>query len=803
MRHTNAILRRVADAMASNAPPEVTVNVDNNSPSWIDDTVDEDTVRATRALRKELTRKYETTKRKRTADGTKKNYKRWQKIFCEKFMTKYFPEVPLGHTVASFLAYPFVAHNLRNKEMTENENIILLFLQSLHEFCVKDYKDLGTSTFGSARAAVRDLFKQVGELWNKDSAFEREIQDWYKGNTRTIAEFRLSGQTKARVGKRHMFFDLYQAIAKQYFKHGLMFEWCYHVLTWNLMTRGISTSHLRWSHILTANDNCSFVIPKSKANQEGAKLCPKNVYVNLYNPFICPIYAMGLYTLLLEKQHPRDIFPGGQQLSRFAKALHRNKHRNSEIVQLLKAHGYSPDDIGVHSIRKGAGTYATNGIVAQTPSISAICLRAGWSQGAIKDLYLQYEHAQDTYLGRILAGLPVTGKDAHRFLDLPPVFGKNILDPVVKAALKRAFPVTQHPEFPASAMGVFNRMLAVVVKNHFWMTTLVAEEPEVYRNHPYLSSPFYQQTEFTVLVSKLDEDPNLMTPTGIVGAIQVIMGLRKNNELLREIITVHLPQRDAKMLGAIEKMLDDRGMNAPHATMQQIEKFYRDKLLPLLQQIPNNPPPAAQQPAAAAAARGAGGAARGVVRQLGLSAWNEWRHADGRWYAIPPNCKYPRPTSGVLSLLFQYYHGRFIPGDTGGTIMPIKKMAGTQVPGTTRKTATTQCRRPKARLAEARSFVLFLENNIKRRWPDATRGYPFPPTRADINTMFKHAQTIIDECRPSSATPLAARRRTCNQKGWTTHRRDIGKWKREQGYGRSRLSRIIIDDPVVANIGDT
>ena len=64
MRHTNAILRRVADAMASNAPPEVTVNVDNNSPSWIDDTVDEDTVRATRALRKELTRKYETTKRK-------------------------------------------------------------------------------------------------------------------------------------------------------------------------------------------------------------------------------------------------------------------------------------------------------------------------------------------------------------------------------------------------------------------------------------------------------------------------------------------------------------------------------------------------------------------------------------------------------------------------------------------------------------------------------------------------------------------------------------------------------------------
>ena len=58
----------------------------------------------------------------------------------------------------------------------DGENIILLFLQTLHEFCVNDQEDLGTSTFGSARTAVRDLFKEVGELCNKDIAFERVDQ---------------------------------------------------------------------------------------------------------------------------------------------------------------------------------------------------------------------------------------------------------------------------------------------------------------------------------------------------------------------------------------------------------------------------------------------------------------------------------------------------------------------------------------------------------------------------------------------------------------------------------------------------
>ena len=196
-----------------------------------------------------------------------------------------------------------------------------------------------------------------------------------------------------------------------------------------------------------------------------------------------------------------------------------------------------------------------------SPSISAICLRAGWTQGAIKDKYLKYEHAADTYLGRVLAGMPTTSKDIVHFGDLPPTWGKNIADADVQAALKVAFPCTQDPRFPASSLGVFNRMLAVIVKNHFWL--------------------------------------------------------------------------------------------------------------------------------------------------------------------------------------------------------------------------------------ENRQFVMFLEGNIRENWPDEERGYRIPPPRRDVGKMHEHACLILGQCLPTSEVPAAKRRKTSNQKGWTTHLNQLRKWKRECGIAGA-LSNVIV-----------
>ena len=748
-------------------------------------------------LRRLLAGKVEVKKRKRTAKGTKKNYLRFQKIFCEQFMKKYFPEVPLAHTVESFIENPACAEHLQNKELMENQNIVLLFLESLPEFCVKKEEDLGTSTFGSARSAIRDLFKQGKHLWKADSAFGEEIADWCKGNNRTIAEFRLTGRTKATIGKRHMFFDLYIALAKEYFNAGLLFEWAYHVLTWNLMTRGVSTSALRWSHIQTANDNCVFTIPKSKADQEGVKLDPKHVFANTINPYICPIFALALYTLCLRTQHPRDIFPGGDQLSRFAKALGRQKAKNRDIMELLEAHGYGPGDIGVHSSRKGAGSYAANGIVGNSPSISSICLRAGWTQGAIKDKYLKYEHAQDTYLGRILAGFPVSGPDVVRFGELPATWGKNITRAEVKEALKVAFPCTQHPDFPSSAMGLFYRMMAVLVKNQWWIENVACLNVDDH-DHPYFSTQFYLKKLPATLFDLLDNDPSLMTASGVPESIVAIQEVRELKVVVRKLIDVALPTQRDEIIAGVAKLLEDRSVAAGQMTPQQFTNRLDAKFASLERRLFDRiGAPPSQPPAVPSQTRGDDTPDR---RRKDLSPWNEWRHADrdNKWFAIPPNCKYPNPKCGVLPLLFQYYYGRVVEGTNGNVqIMPVKLMQSANVPANTKRDPNarppTKTTRAVSRLSEAKQFVQFLENNIKHNWNDENeRGYRLPPTRGSLGKMFEHANIILQQCVPSRAVPLAKRRKTCNQKGWTTHLRDLRKWKRESGIG-GRINSVIID----------
>ena len=746
-------------------------------------------------MRKSLKRKYEEIKQQRTAKSTKAGYRRLQRVFCERFMKKYFPEVALAHSVNSFLRTPACAQHLQNKELMDGEHVVLLFLQALPEFCVKEDKDLGNSTFASARAAVRDLFKEAGYLWADKSQFANEISDWCRGKARTIAEYRLSGATSATVGKRHMYFDLYKVLAEEYFNAGLLFEWAYHVLTWNLMTRGCSTAALRWTHMQSANDNIVCVVPKSKADQEGVKLDPKHMYVNVLNPYLCPVYALGVYTLCLRNQHYLDVFPGGAQLSRFSKALNRQKSSNVRIIDMLNAYGYSAQDIGVHSIRKGAASYAANGIVAQTPSISAICLRAGWTQGAIKDTYLKYEHAQDTYLGRVLAGYPLTGvlETILKFSSLPPCWGKNINHVAVKEAMKVAYPCTLHPSFPKQSMGLFNRLLAVVVKNDWWVKNVVLTKIDS-NDHPILSTDFYLQGIPEKIVHLLDEDPTLMVPTGTPFFLSL---LENNDQLLKkvlEIINVHIPAAVNETVNRVDKLLEEKGVRAGNATMGEIKKMFTEKFENLERKLTNEfnlIDRTATTPSETVTTCN-----RIPCRKIGLTAWYQWQYPNGKWYGIPPNTQYPNPKTGLGPLISQFYHGRSVTSIEGDrSIMPICKMGPQDVPPNTKKDLQRGIKttRARSRLSEAKQFVKFLRSNIENNIDEEERGYSIPPRLQDCYKMAEHAHVVLAHCAPRRLTPAQKQRKTCNQKGWTTHLNHLRRWKRESGLG-GLLSEVTVDN---------
>jgi hypothetical protein len=78
--------------------------------------------------------------------------------------------------------------------------------------------------------------------------------------------------------------------------------------------------------------------------------------------------------------------------------------------------GIDPEDIGVHSIRKGAATFCCTGTTGG-PSFASVCVHVGWSMGGVKDRYIHYEVAGDQVCGRAVVGLDV---NSHTISVSPP-----------------------------------------------------------------------------------------------------------------------------------------------------------------------------------------------------------------------------------------------------------------------------------------------------------------------------------------------------------------------------------------------
>ena len=161
-----------------------------------------------------------------------------------------------------------------------------------------------------------------------------------------------------------------------------------------------------------------------------------HVYATPAKPATCPVLALATYLFsnpgLTDMCGDVDgnksgssgrLFPGGDQYGRFMACLHRVIENNLEVFLLL---GIKPGDLGSHSARKGASSFASAGSTVSPPMVS-ICLRAMWSMGPVKERYLQYEKAGDQYLRRVVSGLDVNDVS---FAISPPYFESGIVDDV-------------------------------------------------------------------------------------------------------------------------------------------------------------------------------------------------------------------------------------------------------------------------------------------------------------------------------------------------------------------------------------
>lgn len=229
-------------------------------------------------------------------------------------------------------------------------------------------------------------------------------------------------------------------------------------------------------------DSLLVYMKKTKTDQEGNHgRLPYHCYFNSSQPHLNLGLALGLYLLsnpgIITNPHNK-LFPAEHQYNRYASILNKVIESNSEEFARI---GVRPGTIGTHSARKGAATYAAGGCTI-SPSMSAICNRAGWKMGGSRDKYVKYESAGDQFLGRVLCGLnPLV----QEFAISPPFFNLCPEESTEVENLLMSF-VVGGAVVPAVTFEVLHMCFACVVYHHNFLINHLHPNNR-FRAHPAMS----------------------------------------------------------------------------------------------------------------------------------------------------------------------------------------------------------------------------------------------------------------------------------------------------------------------------
>jgi len=229
-------------------------------------------------------------------------------------------------------------------------------------------------------------------------------------------------------GKKPISYEVYKHLCESLSKSDAVEDIFCHlflVIEWNLMARSENCIQMSLTHIQWRNDSLVFFFGKTKSNQEGdGNHHPWHVYSNPFEPALCPVLTLGKYFLtyphiVLDERAP--VFPGTSQYQRFSDRLVKLLRRERSSLSSL---GVDPNSFGSHSIRKGAILLVSAGCTV-SPPMAAICLRASWSMGNVKDRYIHYENAGDEFVGRSVTGISSL---SHNFATSPVYFEPGSID---------------------------------------------------------------------------------------------------------------------------------------------------------------------------------------------------------------------------------------------------------------------------------------------------------------------------------------------------------------------------------------
>lgn len=222
---------------------------------------------------------------------------------------------------------------------------------------------LSKSSISGYRNALVDIHTQRGIAFPADQ--KRLMTQLMRGYGNVCAQEKQKGRMSFKEGKDPLTRNAYRNLARIAIERcndasQILFNHCYLLLDWNLMSRVSSVGELMFEHIRWENDALLITFERHKGDQDGSTCNkePKHVYANPHEPWICPILALGVLILSTAYRTHNDeehrVFRGARDDARFAAwlrtALTKLTDDEQQQFELFR------QEIATHSVRKGALT---------------------------------------------------------------------------------------------------------------------------------------------------------------------------------------------------------------------------------------------------------------------------------------------------------------------------------------------------------------------------------------------------------------------------------------------------------------
>jgi hypothetical protein len=157
------------------------------------------------------------------------------------------------------------------------------------------------------------------------------------------------------------------------------------------------------------------------------------------------------------------------------------------------------EELGTHSIRKGAVSYIA--LMPGGPSAVAVCIRAGWTMGKVKDVYMRYVTSGDPFVGRTLCLLNVLSPD---FGVSPPHFCTEDFDWIEQCHTLQ-FPMIARVDH----LKKLTRMcLATIIFQTGWLSSILNVNPFFSSSYAHRLNPILERRDSVIISYPWNDNDN-------------------------------------------------------------------------------------------------------------------------------------------------------------------------------------------------------------------------------------------------------------------------------------------------------